>query len=260
MFFSKKFSPQVIRKTALMATVVCSMALTGCASNNMHDTAEIADPFEDFNRLTFDMNNALDEAIMEPIARGYRYVTPEFVRNSVRNALRNLKSPVNIANQVLQGDVEGAAGDVTRMMVNTTFGIGGLFDVAASAGIPYEKEDFGQTLAVWGVDHGPYVMVPFFGPSSFRDSAGILVDTFADPLNLYLSNTDQEEWIYARAGVTALATREEFLDIVKDLRENSFDYYAAVRSAYVQRRAAQVNDQDPELSAAPAIPDYDDDY
>jgi len=144
MFFSKKFSPQVIRKTALMATVVCSMALTGCASNNMHDTAEIADPFEDFNRLTFDMNNALDEAIMEPIARGYRYVTPEFVRNSVRNALRNLKSPVNIANQVLQGDVEGAAGDVTRMMVNTTFGIGGLFDVAASAGIPYEKEDFGH--------------------------------------------------------------------------------------------------------------------
>ena len=260
MFFRSKLNPQVIRKAALMATVVCSMTLSACASNNMHGSAEISDPFEDFNRMTFDVNNALDEAIMEPIARGYRYVTPEFVRNSVRNALRNLKSPVNIANQVLQGDVEGAAGDVTRMMVNTTFGIGGLFDVAASAGIPYEQEDFGQTLGVWGVGHGPYLMVPFFGPSSVRDSAGILVDTFPPPLHLYLKNTDQEEWLYARAGVTALSKREEFLDIVKDLRENSFDYYAAVRSAYVQRRDALVKDQDPEVATAPAIPDYDDEY
>lgn len=251
------FTFNVIRKTALGAAMICSLAIAGCATSNVPET-EINDPFEDFNRVTFDINNAIDQAVVEPIARGYRYITPEFVRHSVRNALRNLKSPVNIANQILQGDVEGAAGDVTRMMVNTTFGIGGLFDVAESAGIPYEKEDFGQTLGVWGVGHGPYVMIPFFGPSSFRDGTGILVDTFADPLNLYLHNTDQEEWIYARAGAAAVSNREAFLDLIEDLRENSFDYYAAARSAYVQRRAALVNDENPESAMAPAIPDYDD--
>jgi len=234
-----------------------ALPLAGCASNKELADGEIYDPMEGMNRAVFDVNDAVDQAIAEPIARGYRAVTPKLARDGVRNFLRNLRSPVNVANQILQGDIQGAAGDITRFAMNTTIGVGGLFDVAADTGLEYEYEDFGQTMAVWGVDHGPYLVLPLMGPSSFRDATGLLVDTVADPVRLYLHNTDQEEWNYARMGVTALDKREELLDALDDLRKNSFDYYAAMRSAYMQKREALVNDDDPDKVAAPSIPDYD---
>lgn len=234
--------------------------MTGCASTQQvadGEDAEVYDPMENMNRAVFDANDAVDQAIAEPLARGYRAVTPKLARDGVRNFLRNLRSPVNMANQILQGDIEGAAADFTRFGMNSTIGVGGLFDVAADTGLEYEYEDFGQTLAVWGVDHGPYLVLPLLGPSSFRDASGMLVDTFADPVRLYLYNTDHEEWYYARVGVTALDKREELLDALDDLRNNSLDYYAAMRSAYMQKRLALVNDDDPDKVAAPSIPDYD---
>jgi phospholipid-binding lipoprotein MlaA len=233
--------------------------MSGCAtSKNAYETGGISDPMEEYNRVVFNLNDSLDRAIAEPIARGYRAVVPSFVRKSVGNFLRNARTPVNAANQLLQGDVEGAAGDVSRMMMNTVIGVGGLFDVAAETGLMHEHEDFGQTLAVWGLGHGSYLVIPFFGPSSFRDASGLLVDAYADPLRLYLHNTDQDVWQYARTGMTVLDTRTELLDALDDLRANSFDYYAAMRSAYVQRREALVRDQEPGALSAPAIPDYDD--
>lgn len=236
------------------------VALSGCASNNqMAADGDIYDPMESMNRTVFDVNDALDQALLEPVAKGYRAVTPQLVRDGVRNFLRNLRTPVNLANQILQGDVEGAASDMSRFVINTSIGIGGVFDVAADTGLKYEQEDFGQTLAVWGIDHGPYLVLPLIGPSSVRDATGLAVDTLADPVRLYLYNTDNEEWYYARSGATALSQRESLIDALDDLRKNSFDYYAALRSAYMQKREAMVHDENPDEVAAPSIPDYDED-
>ncbi|MCB9990353.1 MAG: VacJ family lipoprotein [Rhodospirillales bacterium] len=245
--------------TLCLAAFMCLM-IAGCTTNPQTADGEIYDPLEDMNRSVFEANDALDQAVARPIAQAYRSVTPKLVRESVRNFLRNLRTPINMANNILQGDIEGAAGDLSRFVMNTSIGIGGLFDVAADTGLEYEHEDFGQTLGVWGIAHGPYLVLPVIGPSSFRDATGILVDTFADPVRLYLYNTDQEEWYYARVVATGIDKREELLDALDDLRANSFDYYAAIRSAYMQKREAMLRDDDPDAVVAPAIPDYDEEF
>ncbi len=209
------------------------------------------------NRAVFSFNDALDQAVARPVAKGYKTVVPQFARTGIRNFLRNLRSPVNMANQLLQGDVEGFAGDTIRVLVNTTLGIGGLIDIAESADLQYEHEDFGQTLAVWGVGNGPYLVLPVVGPNSIRDHAGMALDSYADPLRLYLFNTEQEEWYYGRIALTGIDKRAELLKALDDLRENSLDYYAAFRSAHYQHRQALIRDNAEDTSAIPAIPDYD---
>jgi phospholipid-binding lipoprotein MlaA len=248
-----------VSKFCLVALASTSLGLAACSHSGANVSEyEVYDPLEEINRSSFKMNDALDQAIARPLAKGYSYVTPEPVRDGVSNFLRNLRSPINFGNQVLQGDAEGALTDLMRAMINTTLGMGGFVDLAEHAGLEYEQEDFGQTLAVWGVDHGAYLVLPLWGPSSVRDLSGRVVDSVADPLNMYLHNTDQEEWIYARIGTTAISKREELLDVLDDLRENSFDYYAALRSSYMQRRDALVHDESPENADSPAIPDYED--
>ena len=246
-------------RSTLIAAIM-ALSLGACSTTNMDgaDASDVYDPMEGYNRAVFAFNDAVDTVFLEPIAMGYRFIAPQPVRTGVRNFLRNLKSPMQVVNQTLQGDLSGAGADVARFAVNTTAGVLGLVDVGAMIGLPYEQEDFGQTLAVWGVGHGPYVVLPIMGPSSFRDATGLLVDSYADPLRLYLYNTHQEEWHYARLGLTAISTREDLLDLLDDLQRNSFDYYAAMRSTYIQRREALVNDEDPEMAAGPAIPDFDD--
>lgn len=244
-------------------TAVCAVGLSACASTSQTTASadgevEVYDPMENMNRGVFAFNDAVDDAFLKPVAKGYRAVVPKPIRSGMRNFLNNLRSPIVFANQVLQGDLPGAGNALARAAINTTVGVGGLFDVAATGGIKDEPEDFGQTLAVWGVGHGPYMVIPLLGPSSLRDGTGMLVDSFADPVRLYLFNTGRESVHYVRIGLSALDKREELLDVLEDLEKNSFDYYAAMRSAYIQRRDAMVNDQDPETAAAPAIPDYDD--
>lgn len=250
-----------IKMLSLLAAVIVTLGVAGCATTGTGEeiTAggeQISDPFEGANRVMLSINEGIDKAVLEPVARGYRYVTPKPVRNSVRNFLRNLKSPITMGNQLLQGDFEGFANATGRLVINTLLGVGGLFDVADMGGIPYEPEDFGQTLAVWGVGNGPYVMIPLLGPSTVRDGTGLLVDTIADPVRIYMFNNDLEWLHYTRVGVSILDSREEMLDIIDDLRRNSFDYYAAIRSAYYQRRQALVNDMDPSTASGPEIPDY----
>jgi len=247
----------------LLAVAAFSITAAGCASTGSNtETVQvgdevISDPMEGMNRGVFAFNEAVDKAVLEPVARGYRYVTPKPVRSGVRNFLRNLKSPIVMGNQLLQGDLEGFANATGRLFINTLLGVGGLFDVADMGGIEYEPEDFGQTLAVWGVGNGPYMIIPLLGPSTVRDGTGLLVDSFADPVRIYMFNHDLEWLHYTRLGVSVIDAREEMLDIVDDLRANSFDYYAAIRSAYYQRRQALVNDMDPSTSSGPDIPDYD---
>jgi phospholipid-binding lipoprotein MlaA len=138
--------------------------------------------------------------------------------------------------------------------VNSTVGAAGVFDVAASNGYKYNPADFGQTLGKWGVGHGAYLVVPLLGPSSLRDGTGLLVDSFGDPLTIYLHNIHEDGWTYARWGATFISSREELLDAVADLRKNSFDYYAAVRSAYFQHRQALLDGGKTASAAAPAGP------
>lgn len=246
----------------LIAVLMACAALSACATaqtaSSSYEDGEIVDAMESYNRAMFAFNDAVDQALLGPLARGYRAVVPHPARMAVRNFLRNLRTPINAANQVLQGDIEGFAHDTSRFVINTSIGLGGLIDVAKDTGLEYEQEDFGQTLASWGAGHGSYFVLPLIGPSSFRDATGLAVDTLADPVRLYLHNTDNEGWYYARVGATAIDTREDLLDALDDLRRNSFDYYAAVRSAYTQRRAALVSDEKPgTFGASAAIPDYD---
>lgn len=251
-----------IGKTSILFAGVCgALLVAGCASNQdqsvMGDEVAISDPLESTNRAVFKFNEAVDDAIIHPVVKGYRFVVPKEARNSLGNFLRNLNSPVIFANEVLQGDLEGAGNVVLRAVINTFAGFGGLFDFAGKEGLPHEGEDFGQTLATWGLDHGPYLVVPILGPSTARDSVGYIVDGFADPLRWYLFNIEKPGIYYTRAGLQYLNVRDELMDVLEDLRNSSIDYYASTRSIYYQRREALVNDENPDDAVAVSIPDYD---
>lgn len=243
------------------AMLMCALLLTatsGCTSakNEMQATV-VNDPLEPLNRGVFAFNNALDRALIEPVAKVYNFLTPDFFRAGVQNFMRNLRSPLIVANNVLQGDLKGAGVATARFVINTVGGIGGLFDLAGAQGMPYEPEDFGQTLAVWGLGEGFYLVLPVVGPSSLRDTAGMAVDTIADPVRLYAFNRD-EEWIYYTRGlVEGLDTRARLVSAVRDMRRNSLDYYAAVRSAYTQKRRSLVRDVNPDAPKAQAVQYYD---
>lgn len=221
--------------------LLASLSLSACASGS---AGEVADPAEGLNRGIFRFNDAVDTAVLSPVAKGYRAVVPQPARTGVRNFLHNLKTPTILANNLLQGDLQGAGVTLTRFLANTLIGLGGVFDVAAKGGLPYRDEDFGQTLGTWGVGSGPYIVLPLFGPSSARDTAGLLVDSYTDPVRSWLTNTDREEWYIGKVAVATVDKREELLDVLADLKKNSIDYYAAVRSAYGQRRTAEIANQD----------------
>jgi phospholipid-binding lipoprotein MlaA len=246
----------------LPVILLATLALCSCASNKgtIYEAGiEISDPFEEQNRRVMAFNKVVDENVIHPVVKGYRYVTPKPARSGIRNFLRNLKSPITLANQLLQGDLDGAGDVVLRTTINTMVGVGGLFDVAGYEGIKYEPEDFGQTLAVWGVEPGPYMVVPFIGPSSMRDYTGYFVDGMADPVRMYLFNTNQEPLYYTKFGLDYLDLRDSLMDTMEELDRSSFDYYAAVRSTYYQHRQTLVRDQDGTVQTElPAIPYYED--
>ncbi|MCK5285498.1 MAG: VacJ family lipoprotein [Alphaproteobacteria bacterium] len=242
-----------------------SFVLISCANthNNkiMAGGLEIHDPLENLNRGIFAFNEVVDDALINPIIEGYRTVVPEPGRRGVKNFLRNIKSPITFANQLLQGDIDGAGKVFVRAVVNTLVGLGGIFDVAGYEGMKYESEDFGQTLGVWGVGHGPYLVVPFLGPSSLRDYTGYVVDSFADPLRWYLHNIDREELYYVKLGADYLDLRTSLIDVLQDLESSSIDYYATVRSTYYQNRDALMQDRLSAIEASvPAFPEYDDNF
>jgi phospholipid-binding lipoprotein MlaA len=217
--------------------------------------AAAGDPWEGLNRNLYAVHEGVDNAVLEPVARGYRAVTPGPVRGGVRNFLRNLRGPVILANDILQGEVGRAGTTAGRFAINTTIGIAGVFDPATSMGLERHDEDFGQTLAVWGVPEGPYVFVPLLGPSNVRDSAGRIVDVVFDPLTW--AEFDDVNSVRAARTVTAgIATREAVIEAVDDVRENSLDPYVSIRSSYtLLRQSAIQNGRDD----VPDLPEFDDD-
>ncbi len=249
------------RFTRLFVLALSLFSLSACATSKGMDTAAadpdaaIHDPFEGYNRAVFAFNDAVDQTLLLPVTRAYRAVLPKGARTGVHNVLNNLKSPITIGNQMLQGDLNGTGNATVRMVVNSILGLGGIFDVAAMGGIEDEPEDFGQTLAVWGVADGPYMVAPLLPPATLRDYTGHMVDMAADPVRLWLKNTDREGLYFTRFGVSIIDQRDQLMDALADLRRNSIDYYATVRSATYQRRAALIDDQGTGGDAD--IPNYD---
>ena len=262
---------RTIRIMAGVAVLVAGTLAGGCATapdpldkEAVAEFEEINDPAEPTMRAIFSFNRGLDRVALKPLARVYKDVLPVPVQRGVYNFLNNLRSPIVFANDILQGSLKRAGTTLVRFLINTTAGIGGIGDVARDLGFEHHDEDFGQTLAVWGVPEGPYVMLPLFGPSNPRDAVGLVVDFLADPLNRWAANTDRDGIIWARAGSRAVSQRARHFDAIEDLEKSSLDYYAAVRSLYRQRRADEIsngrssaNVPAPGLSGGPSFDDDD---
>jgi len=233
-----------LKKTLQTLALVASLSLSACAtnSNDAKYAGDIYDPIEPINRGVFAFNDGLDYILLNPLTDAYRFVVPDAFRIAIANFLTNIKSPVYLANELLQGDLDGAALVTKRFVLNSFTGFGGILDTASWEGMTYEPEDFGQTLASWGVGAGPYLVLPILGPSTARDSVGLIGDMAMDPINWYVWNNDKEGLAYARTGATLLTAKDQVIDLQRDLKANSLDYYAATRSVWMQRRQAVIND------------------
>ena len=214
------------------------------------------DPWEKTNRKIYALNKSADKYVLKPVAQGYIAVVPAPLRKGVRNAYNNTQEPLSFVNAVLQGKVSQAFRTLDRLVINSTLGIGGLVDVATDMGRPEQSEDFGQTFAWWGIPSGPFVMVPFFGPQTLLDTAGIPADIFLDPVPVaQKAFANIGFWASSALFVTrATITRAYLLESGGDVfLETSLDEYATVRSAYLQRRWSEIWDGNP---PEPAEEDY----
>lgn len=223
------------------------LALAACAAPPPAGDAEAAaefaavnDPMEPTNRALYRVNSAFDQALLGPLATGYRRVLPAPARNGIRNALRNASSPVDFANHLLQGKPCRAGDTLLRLVINSTFGLAGLIDVAKRMGIPARKTDFGLTLGVWGVPPGPYLYLPLLSTSSVRDLAGSGFDLAADPWSWVASGKVLDSADWGRLGMYTVDTSERWLDQVREIDRTSLDPYVTYRSMYRQYRAYAV--------------------
>lgn len=239
-----------VRVAIAAACLALPLASAGAASTPK-------DPLEKLNRATYAFNDALDRMLARPAARAYRKVVPEPARNAVSNFVANLNYPIVMVNDALQGKFKDAGSDVLRLIVNTTLGIGGLFDPASKMGLSAHDEDFGQTLGRWGIPPGPYLVLPIIGPSDFRDGPARYVDTYATPYT-YAKSKNTE---YALYGLTLLDRRVGLLSADGAVR-SAYDPYVFVRNAYVAHREYLVRDgnvpdedlDDPSTAVMPSVP------
>ncbi len=217
-----------------LALITALSMLVGCASTNNIP----ADPFEGMNRVTFEFNDKADQIILQPLAKGYQAVTPQFVRSGVVNVFSNVADVATGVNNLLQGKPANAASDLGRVLVNSTLGILGLFDVASPMGLAKHEEDFGQTLGKWGVGSGPYLVLPFMGPSTLRDA----VARYPDGRLSYGRQIDHVPTRNSTFGLDIINIRAELLSAGKTLEEAALDKYQFLRDAFLQRRLNQVHD------------------
>jgi phospholipid-binding lipoprotein MlaA len=234
-----------------LGLAVLAAALGGCATTPPAQDTE-NDPYEPFNRKMFALNEKLDRNFAEPVAKFYTRAVPEPARSAVHNILSNLGEPVTLANDILQGEPVRGSRTLGRIVVNTTFGLAGIVDLATPMGIPGHTEDFGETLAVYGVHEGPFLMLPFFGPSNPRDAGGALVDIGFDPLT-YMGLPNKTWWTSGRAAAGILDDRAQNLDTLDEIRRSSVDLYATLRSLYRQHRDAEIRHGKPDLQNLPNI-------
>jgi phospholipid-binding lipoprotein MlaA len=228
-----------MRLRLLLSVLLFSLLLQGCAT--VEGPTDPEDPFESFNRAMYTFNDTLDKAILEPVAKGYNAVLPDPVNKGVSNFFSNIDDVVVIFNDLLQLKIGQALSDTARVFFNTTFGLLGFIDVASSMDLPKHDEDLGQTFGYWGVSTGPYLVLPFLGPSDIRDTVGLIGDAYVDPLNDITPNSTRNGLIL----LEGIDTRAGLLTASKVLQEAALDEYLFVRDAYLQRRENLVHDGDP---------------
>lgn len=200
------------------------------------------DPLEKTNRSIHEFNMGVDRAVLKPIAKGYRTVTPKPVRRGISNVLNNLREPFTFINALLQFKPDVAANALGRFLINTIIGVGGLWDQATKLDVYEQREDFGQTLAVWGVPSGPYLVLPFLGPSNPRDFVGDVVFFIADPVDIVVTKEYGKEASYGMLGMRIIDMRANALDTIDPLLNTADDPYVFMRSAYQQNRAFAISD------------------
>jgi phospholipid-binding lipoprotein MlaA len=239
---------------AALRTATCCviMMLAGCATTGERNAA---DPFESANRKVYAFNDGVDRYTLKPTAKAYEKAVPKLVRTSVTNFFTNLDYPITIVNQLLQGKLKAAGQDTLRFAMNTTLGIGGLFDPASDANLPRHDEDFGQTLGKWGVPAGPYVMLPLLGPSHLRDVPSHVFNRFVEPFYWY--DYGSERWI--SLGLSLVDKRARLLPLEPTLAR-TYDPYGFIRDAYTQRRLFQVYDGDIPESMLPKDEDAGEEF
>lgn len=203
------------------------------------DEAENNDPLEPVNRTIFWINQGIEYILLDPIAGAYSELVPESVRNNVSNMLRNLNEPIVLTNNLLQGDLEGARNTMWRFIFNTTLGVVGIFDVSEEMEVPYKKQDLGLTFASWGVESGPYLILPILGPSTIRDAWGRIGDYAFDPINWVTFGIQST----GRSCVQVLDAKTDNFDLLVELEKSSVDFYASLRSWYLERRKALADGQ-----------------
>jgi len=244
------------KSTLLKGFVAIAMAglVSACATPPGEKSAvmndEVSDPIEPLNRYFNDVNQALDDVALKPVARIYRDALPDAVQDGVSNFLSNLSQPIYFLNNIAQGDLDGAGDNMGAFFTNTLLGIGGIFDVAK---VDTQKEDIGQTLAVWGVGEGPYLVLPILGPNTTREAVGIVGEYYIDPANLVARNNDADNFEIYRGLTTAIDFRSRSIETLDEIEKNSIDFYATIRSLYRQNRKNLIRDGKAEMTPLPDI-------
>lgn len=245
----------MLRLTRVLALLITVLLLSACATTSAPPPGQRSpsDPWEPFNRQMYAFNDTADRAVLKPVARGYRAVTPDPVQTGVGNFFDNLRSPVVILNLLLQGRPGESLAHFERFFVNTVYGIGGIFDLADRADMPDNDTDLGMTFATWGWEDSRYLVLPFLGPSTVRDGLGFYGDSFVSPL----LDGVRQEGTYGLLALGAIQLRAELLSLDEQLQQ-AFDPYLFVRDGYLQRRDFLIHGEEADL------PDYeaflDDDF
>ena len=239
-------------KRIIILSMLCIMV--GCATTQTTDNYAKDDALEPANRVFFDVNETLDQALIKPIAEVYVDVTPNFIRTGITNFFENLAYLNVILNDFLQGKIDQGISDLGRFITNSTIGLGGLFDVATPMGLPEHDEDFGQTLAVWGVDEGSYLYLPFFGPNTVRDSTNFVPKTLLNPF-FYISSAI----LFPVTAINAVNKRANLLEASNVRDEAAVDPYSFTREAYLQQREYLIHDGNPPVTGYDDVFSADDD-
>lgn len=252
--------PELRWHATLMGAFMSALLVAGCGSPDArNDSGDIHDPYENVNRGVHKFNLGVDKIFFRPAAKGYTKVIPDSIEDSFNHFSTNISEPGDTVNFLFQGRFKDAGISAARFLMNSTIGFGGLADPASEFGLPVTDTDFGETLYVWGVGEGPYVELPFLGPSNARDSVGILVDLFTNPISLTPQNPVENVGIYAEA-LERLSDRGRFSDTVDSILYESADSYAQARIIYLQNRRFELAGSGGETYLDPYADATDDPY